>query len=322
MSAVGHSSRSWPAPLVLAAARVLLTLRHPLMTARFLRRLGYLPNPALPRTYNERLLWRKMLDRNPLFVTLTDKIAVKTYIRERCPELAHAATLWVGDRPADIPQALLDGEVMVKTNNGSGTNLVVRRGVPDRGRVEKRTRRWLRPRHGRRREEWAYWLIQPTLLIEELLKLGSPELPTDIKVHVCGGVVAHVWAADRRDERSLLLDGDGLPLPGRDSVYAGAFPPSEVLKVMVREAAGMASVLAGDLDYIRVDFLATIDGLLAGEITVYPAAGYDTWSDPEIARRIERLWDLRLSEFMRRPQSGLTGLYAEALRSAAPGLLS
>lgn len=73
--------------LVLMVARTVLTLRHPALVARFAMRLGYLPNPAAPSRYNELMLWRKIVDRNPLFVTLTDKLAAKAYIHAACPEL-------------------------------------------------------------------------------------------------------------------------------------------------------------------------------------------------------------------------------------------
>ncbi|TIL70599.1 MAG: hypothetical protein E5Y89_22605, partial [Mesorhizobium sp.] len=73
--------------LVLAAARLLLTLRHPALVFRFIRKLGYLPNPAAPRSHHELMLWRKIVDRDPLFVTLTDKLAAKDYIRRICLEM-------------------------------------------------------------------------------------------------------------------------------------------------------------------------------------------------------------------------------------------
>ena len=56
-------------------------------------------------------------------------------------------------------------------------------------------------------------------------------------------------------------------------------------------------------------------GLYGGEITVYSASGYGTWSNPDIAGNIERHWDLRRSDFLRRAHRGATRLYADALRA-------
>ena len=111
--------------LVLAVARLLITLRHPALVVRFVMKLGYLPNPATPVRYHELLLWRKIVDRNPLFVTLTDKLAAKAHIRDACPEIAVPQTLWSGRNPADIPLDLLAGNVIVKTNHGCAMNIFV-----------------------------------------------------------------------------------------------------------------------------------------------------------------------------------------------------
>ncbi|RAZ88439.1 hypothetical protein DPM33_23190 [Mesorhizobium hawassense] len=43
--------------------------------------MGYAPNPAAPTRHDESMLWRKIGDHNPLFVTLTDKLAAKA-----CPQ--------------------------------------------------------------------------------------------------------------------------------------------------------------------------------------------------------------------------------------------
>ena len=42
-------------------------IRHPFNVKLFRRRVGYFPNIALPRRYNEKMLWRKIFDHNPLF---------------------------------------------------------------------------------------------------------------------------------------------------------------------------------------------------------------------------------------------------------------
>ena len=89
------------------------------MVARFIQRFGNVPDLARPRTYPELMLWRKIFDRNPLFVTFTDKLAAKDYIRSRAPELPTPKTLWAGDAAVDIPPEILSGDVIVKTNNAA-----------------------------------------------------------------------------------------------------------------------------------------------------------------------------------------------------------
>ncbi|OBQ61336.1 ATP-grasp fold amidoligase family protein [Mesorhizobium erdmanii] len=309
---------SWTDRAILSVARLWLTLRHPALVVRFFMKLGYLPNPAAPARYHEMLLWRKLVDRNPLFVTLTDKLAAKAYIHDACPEIAGPETLWRGQDAADIPADLLAGAVMVKANHGSAMNIFVRDGEPDHAAIMRKANRWLRKRYGRRDGEWAYWPVVPTVFVEERLTLSGGTIATDIKVHVCSGVISHVWVEDKHAERSLLFDRQATPLPGRDPDYPRedqALPVNARLIDHVRQAISMAPGIAGDLDYIRIDFLVTDGSLYAGEITAYSAAGYGTWTNPVIAEEIERLWRIDQSAFLRRQHKGAVRLYADALRA-------
>ncbi|MBZ9798177.1 ATP-grasp fold amidoligase family protein [Mesorhizobium sp. ES1-4] len=282
-------------------------------------KLGYLPNPAAPVRYHELLLWRKILDRNPLFVTLTDKLSAKAHIRNICPGIATPETRWSGRDAADIPAGLLAGDIVVKANHGSAMNIFVSDGEPDRTAIVRKASRWLKKRYGRRNGEWAYWPVVPTVFLEERLALSGGTIATDIKVHVCSGAICHVWAEDKHARRSLLFDREANPLPGRDPDYPAedqALPVNARLIDYVRHAILIAPRIAGDLDYIRIDFLVTDDRLYSGEATVYSAAGYGTWTNPAIAAEIERLWRLDQSAFLRGRHKGAMGFYADALRAS------
>ncbi|WP_296745270.1 ATP-grasp fold amidoligase family protein [Mesorhizobium sp.] len=303
---------------VLAVARLVLTLRHIRLVARFVKKTGYLPNPAAPRRYHEMMLWRKIIDRNPLFVTFSDKLAAKAYIRAAYPELRMPATLWSGHDPNDIPSDLLATGAVVKANHGCAMNVFVSDGRPDRTEIVRKARRWLGKRHGKRDGEWAYWPINPTLFVEERLTLSGGTIATDIKVHVCSGVICHIWVEDKQAGRSHLFDGDGMPLPGRDPDYPRedqALTIGQPIVDHVRQAAAIARRVAGDLDHIRVDFLVTDDQLYIGEMVVYTAAGYATWTNPVITDRLETYWRLERSAYLKGRHRGIGRLYAEALRA-------
>jgi hypothetical protein len=218
-----------------------------------------------------------------------------------------------------MPRHLLAGNVVVKVNHGCEMNIFVADGTPDRDIIVDRTSRWLKRRFGVRDGEWAYWGIVPAVFVEERLPLCGGMIATDIKVHVCSGVVTHVWVEDTKADRSLLFDRQANPLPGRDPDYPRedqALPVTDALLAHVRDAILLAQRIAGDLDYIRIDFLVAEDGLYGGEIAVYTAAGYATWTNPEISREIERCWRLDHSAFLRREHTGPAKLYANALRLA------
>lgn len=296
---------------VLWVAAVLIALRHPVMMARHRLKLGSWPNAGRPRSLTEKLMWRKLFDRNPTFVTITDKLTGRAFIAERSPGLRHTTLLWSGDAAGDIPDRVMAGPAMVKPNNSSGVSFIVQDGQPDRQTIERATRHLVGPTGNCRREEWAYWPIRGRMLAEEFVILGGPNMPTDLKVYISGDRVHAIWASDAPGDIFLTLGPDGSVLPDPDD--QAILPFSEPLAQLVREAARLALPIAEGFDMLRVDFLVAATGLLASELTVYTAGGYEHWENPAIAASIADAWDLRASWFLRQPHRGLMRLYAEAL---------
>lgn len=284
------------------------------MMLRHRQKVGSWPDAGRPRGLTEKLLWRKLFDRNPLFVTITDKLTARTFIAQRSPALPHTRLLWSGVSAHDIPDEIMAGPAMVKPNNSSGVHFIVQNGRPDRPTIARATHHLLGPAGNRRREEWAYWPIRGRLLAEELVALGGPNLPTDLKVYVAGNSVRAVWASDEPGDIFITLDANGAVLPDPDR--KATLPWSEQLAELVREAARLALPLAAGFDMLRVDFLVTPNGPLAGELTVYTAGGFEHWENPAIAADIAEAWDLRSSWFLRQPHKGAMRLYTEALIAA------
>lgn len=70
----------------------------PLMLAlRFVYKFGRWPDFNHPRTFNEKINWRKLHQRDPRMVVYADKIAVKEVVAQVIGEAAMIPTLWVGE---------------------------------------------------------------------------------------------------------------------------------------------------------------------------------------------------------------------------------
>jgi hypothetical protein len=311
---------NWKERTILWLATVSIAVLHPVMMVRHRRKIGHWPDAGRPSTLTEKLMWRKLFDRNPVFVTVTDKLGGRRFVAERAPDLAQTRVLWVGDSAHKIPDEVMAGPAMVKTTNSSGVNFIVSGGSPPRGEIARATRHLLGPRGNRRREEWAYWTIHGRLVAEELVQLGGNGLPTDLKVYVAGGRVCCVWASDKPAKTSLTLRPDGTAISDDDPEAVLRW--SERLAELAREAALLAVPIAAGFDMIRVDFLVSAEGLLASEVTVYTAGGFEIWQNPEIPAEIAAAWDLRDSWFLRRRHSGLMAWYARALIAAEAARLA
>ena len=303
---------------LLALWRATAFARHPRLHAKFLRRMLRLPDVAVPRGYTDRMLWRKLFDRNPLFVTFADKLATKAWIAERCPELPMPATLWRGTDPAAIPRGLLRPGVIVKANHGSNFNLPILDPVPPHEQVVATARRWLATTWGRRRGEWHYAGVRREVFVEEMVGGDGPL--ADIQIRAGGGRAGLCsFSLDTKTPKQTLryLDTEGRTLTDalRD---ATAVPDALPTPPRFPDAVAAARVLSREVDFARFDFLADRQGLWAGEITLFPAAGHGTL-EGEMRALVLDCWDLRRSWFLRdgAAQGGpFTRAYAAALRRA------
>ena len=151
------------------AINLFIFARYPSLVKKFRKRIGYFPNIAAPEKFHEMIFWRKIFDRNPLFITFCDKLATKAFIKARIPEADILETLWIGTDLASIPRQLRCMDVVLKANHGSGFNHF---GVLDEenfGNLQAMTRKWLRTNYGRDKVEWAYSRVPRTLFLERRL---------------------------------------------------------------------------------------------------------------------------------------------------------
>jgi hypothetical protein len=312
---------------LLATWRLAALLQHPRLHWKYLRRMKRIPDVAVPRLYSERMLWRKLFDRNPDFVTFSDKLACKRWIAARLPALPIPRVLWEGERAEDIPQDLIRQGVAIKANHGSTFNLLIRDTPPPRTVVVETARRWLAKDWGVRRGEWSYAPVPRRVFVEELIAPAPDDPPgarlLDIKVHAGNGRLANVAVlADddngRRGGRNF--DSNGNPTAEGMPHYDDT-PVAIAVPTTFRAACEAARQLSVGVDYARFDFLAVGSRLYAGEITVFNYAGYRDYG-PEIMALQKSLWDLRESFFLRETApygSWFTRAYAAALSRALSG---
>ncbi|AHF00145.1 ATP-grasp fold amidoligase family protein [Thioalkalivibrio paradoxus] len=294
------------------------------MVFRFVRELGHLPQILIPRTYNEKMLWRMILDHNPLFVTFSDKLASKALFQRSCPELRLPAVLWQGDAPQDMPTRFLSEDgVVIKANHGCGFTWFPTLTPPDPQIFRQQAHRWLQTDYSHQLGEWAYRGIRPQLFVEERIRATPPDELVELKVHVFHGRVFYtvVYLREKTGQSlSAIFDADGTRLPVTNSVAASdsarALPSDFALPACYAQAMDAAARVAEGTDYLRVDFFAADDTLFGGELTVYPSAGRMTNSRPECMHALGLAWDIRCSWLLSAPQAGWRGRYARWLRMA------
>ena len=251
------------------------------------------------RDFAQKVRWRIKHDRNPLFVIVQDKYRVREHAATR--GVKTAPLLYVTDEPESIPFDSLSGSYFIKANHGCGWNILGEDGAlylhGDGSRLfrendtvneeERLTREacvalcrdWLTQRHGRSRHllspsgtEWVYQEISPRIIVEKcLIARGGGEL-NDYRFYTFDGVVKAISIGSRtyrREKLNVFLYPDWSEI--KLTVYKDAVPdPLPAKPDNLTEMIQIAERLGNGLDFIRVDMYDTTDGLVLGEMTVYP----------------------------------------------------
>ena len=303
-------------------ANLAIRLRHPILVGKYRRRFGRMPDVCLPGDQTERMLWRKIFDRNPLYALMMDKLAMRAFVRSRCPDLPLSEIVWVGTEATGIPDALLGNGYVVKANNGSGRNIFPGSGAK-REDIIATLSRWLRQPYGVNRGEWAYRNVQPTAYVEKRVAAPPGGELTEFNCQVAMGRCFLVSALQNVKQPTLRRaafdrEGNRLPFFGADPTRerpVAALPDDFRLPAVYPTLVRYAETLGRDSDYARVDFLCAGERFQFGEFTVYHSSGYERFTEP-LERIFAANWDLRHAWFMRQCWRGPLGWYAAAFRAA------
>jgi len=244
-----------------------------------------------PARFTELVQLRKLTDRSPIQTQMMDKIAAKRLAGVRLGEEWIVPTLWQGTAlPRLIPFPV---PAIIKSRHGCNQYRAIT-AVPDCERwqqLRRMARRWQRRPYGRWLDEWAYRDVPRGILAEPLLG-GALPLPIDYKIYVFGGIATHVqvhlgrggrhrWVLHDRSWRQLVRSADEPP------------PPPSLAAML--EAA---ETLAGDMNFLRVDFYDIGGRPYFGEYCLYPGSGLDPFAADWIDFELGALW---LSAMARNP---------------------
>lgn len=276
--------------------------------------MGRYPNVAVPKTIAEKFLWRKIFDRNPLFAEISDKLKAKEFAAGRCPDVLIPKVLWIGKDFSDIPDILFQRQAVLKSNHASGQIIFLEGNLNRRIELKTQTNAWLSKPYGQKNGEWGYRNIERKIFIEELILGAKGEPLEDYNVYVMDGKVQHsecLRDSYGRNPTTSRYDRDGNQI---EKQYSPKFttvfiaPPPQYDKIV-----NISERLGAGFDFIRCDLYLCGGVIYFCEMTVYPIAGYPTYT-----KKLEELyncyWDLRKSWFLTTPQSGWRGIYAKWLK--------
>lgn len=246
---------------------------RPAVRLLYLIKFGRLPNLRHPTKFTELVQHRKVVDDDPRFVRLSDKILAKDHVASVLGDAWIIPTLWSGTALPPRGQRDWPLPYVIKANFGAGLNYFVRTEAEAKPSVvEALARKWLRSGYAPHLKEYYQERIAKRVLVEEYIGRGDT-LPLDYKFYCFGGRVACI----------LVMTGRGGEL--RTAVFSPSWdeldleftrvkprpPPKPPLSLESMMRA--AETLSADFPFVRIDFYE-VDGVPKfGEFTFTPSSG-------------------------------------------------
>ena len=271
----------------------------PKLTLKILFRLklGYKLNLDDPKTYNEKLQWIKLYDKNPLMPKCCDKYTVREYVESKGCGTILNKLIWSGFDPEDIPFDQLPPKCVIKVTHGSTFNIICEdTSKLDRAKVIADCKKWLKAKFLPCYGEWFYGIERPRVIVEEFLEGDKGKPLFDYKFFCFNGIPKMVYI-DTWKEGHHTINAYDIDLNLFKGVRLG-YPNDETAVVEKPDAwdtmVEYAKILSQDFNHVRVDLYYTNGKIYFGELTFTKGAGFG---------KIEPLeFDYKMGDFLKLPQ--------------------
>ncbi len=229
-----------------------------------------------PIEFNQKLQWLKVYYKPPILTQLVDKYSVREYVADTVGEAYLNELIAVYDKVSDVDFAVLPEQYVMKAVHGYHFNII----VPEKAKLNTLKSKLLLTKWMHKNQyyrgglEWAYKNVKPRIIVEKYLTQIGKESISDYKFFCFGGVpkfiqvdvdrtVGHARSYYNMEWKKMNLATDGI------KPYEGEMERPKNYDEMLL----VATKLAGDFPFVRVD-LYNLDGkILFGEMTFYPTDG-------------------------------------------------
>ncbi len=256
-------------------------------------RMGYDLDLEHPHTFNEKIQWLKLNNRDPRYVTMVDKCDVKKYVADVLGEQYVIRQLGVWKDFSEIDFDKLPNQFVLKCTHDSGGLVICK----DKQKLDlEKARQKISSRMGRSYfslgREWVYQGVAPRIIAEEYLTDESGEELKDYKVFCFNGeprLIQLDYGRFQHHQRNMY--SPEWELQDFHYVYQNTDPIMFPKPARLQEMLELAAKLSKGIPFVRTDFYILPDRVLFGEITFYPEAGFGKFYPEE--------WDYKLGDWLK-----------------------
>ena len=249
-----------------------------------------------PKTYNEKLNWLKLHDKNPIYTRIVDKFEAKEYVKDIIGDQYIIPTLGVWDNFDDIDFDELPQQFVLKcTDDSEGLVIVKDKDKLDKEMAKNKIESALKQNFFYIGREWPYKNVKPRIIAEKYMEDHIDGELRDYKFFCFDGEPKAMFVASDRASDNVKFDYFDLNFNHLDikQKYPHAEQPLRK-PVTFEKMIELSKVLSKGFPHVRVDFYEVDGQLYFGELTFYHFSGFMPFEPNK--------WDKIFGDWIKLPQ--------------------
>lgn len=228
-----------------------------------------------PVTYNEKLNWLKLNDRNPIYPTIVDKYEAKKYVADIIGEEYIIPTIGVWDNFDDIDFSKLPNQFVMKcTHDSEGVVICKDKSKLNMVDSKKKIEESLKSNFFYVGREWPYKKVKPRIIVEEYMEDKTDGELRDYKFFCFDGKVKAMFIASDRINDETKFDYYDTEFNHLDIKQKYPNAGNVRKPVCFEKMIELSEILSKDFSHIRADFYEVNGKVYFGELTLYHFSGF------------------------------------------------
>jgi hypothetical protein len=243
-------------------------------------------NLANPKTFNEKINFRKLYDDNPLIPLCSNKYFVKIYTSSLVGEKHTIPTYWIGKKLTKQIIQYLPSSFAIKTTNSNGPksyNFVVDKNLLNVKSLLKKFNNGVHEKYGKYSDEVWYDKTENFILAEMLLLEGLSKI-IEYKIYCFNydnkfDFVTRVIKDRNYNKSNSFYDNNWKYL---NIGYMKNKLHDEINQPLIHDKIiQIAKVLSKPFKHVRIDFLVQDENIYVGEMTFADTSGFIKFDKPD-----------------------------------------
>lgn len=249
-----------------------------------------------PQSFNEKLQWLKLYDRNPLYVTMVDKYDVKKYVENKIGKEYIIPTIGIYKKINEINFNKLPNKFVIKCTHDCGSVVIVKnKNKIDYDEIKRKIENKLKVNYYYSGREWPYKNVKPRIIIEKYMEDNKTNELRDYKFFCFNGEVKCFKIDFNRatNHQANYYAPTGELLEFGEIICPPDYNKKLDMPKNLNKMIELSEKLSKGITFLRVDFYEMNGKIYFGELTFYPASGLGKFTDEK--------WDYKLGEMLELP---------------------